>query len=141
MRSAEEILNNRKFLYVDGIQKSCDGMRGFLTIDGLDMSFVASWGGGWDHVSVRPLRRNKVPTWEMMCKVKDIFFKPVEAAIQIHPPEDQYVNNMPNCLHLWRANDKEMVLPPSFMVGLRKGQTMAELNEEVEKYYKEGGYN
>jgi hypothetical protein len=61
--------------------------------------------------------------------------------IQIHPPKAEYVNNMTNCLHLWRANDKEMVLPPSFMVGLKKGQTMEELKKETERYYNEHGYN
>lgn len=89
----------------------------------------------WDHVSVAPLKRNKLPTWEQMCKVKELFFKPEEAVIQIHPPKDEYVNNMPNCLHLWRANDKEMILPPSFMVGLKKGQTMSELQDEIDKYF------
>lgn len=139
MKTIEEIKANGA-VYLDKIQVSHDGIKGYLIVDKVDMSFIASWGGGWDHVSVAPLRSYKVPTWDMMCKIKQIFFKPSEAVIQIHPPEDQYVNNKVNCLHLWRANDKEMVLPPSFMVGIRKGQTPAELKAEIDEYYKQGGY-
>lgn len=140
MRPIEEILSNRRYIYSDKVEISNDGIGGYINVDRVDMTFVASWGGGWDHVSVAPLKANKIPTWEMMCKVKDIFFKPEEAVIQIHPPESEYVNNKPNCLHLWRSNNKEMLLPPSFMVGLRKGQTYEELKAEIDKYYEEGGY-
>lgn len=139
MRTVDEILKSGQ-IYSNSLVHSADGIKGYICIERVDMTFVASWGGGWDHVSVAPLKRKVVPTWEMMCKVKDIFFKPNEAVIQIHPPEDQYVNNKVNCLHLWRANDKEMLLPPSFMVGIRKGQTPAELKAEIDEYYKQGGY-
>lgn len=134
MKTVAEILSSGS-IYSDKLKIDDDGFKGFLTVDRVDMSFVASWGGGWDHVSVAPLKRKIVPSWEMMCKVKDLFFKPEEAVIQIHPPKDEYVNNMPNCLHLWRTNDREMILPPSFMVGLRKGQTMEDLKEEIDRYF------
>lgn len=139
MKTVNEFLDSKQ-IYSQDLSFSEDGIKGFICIDRIDMSFVASWGGGWDHVSVAPLKKKIIPSWEMMCKVKDIFFKPDEAVIQIHPPKDEYVNNMPNCLHLWRANDKEMILPPSFMVGLRKGQTMADVLKEADEYYKQGGY-
>ena len=140
MKTLNEIFDCKK-IYCEGLDFSDDGIKGFINIDRIDMSFVASWGGGWEHVSVSPLKRKVTPTWEIMCKVKDIFFKEDEAVIQIHPPRAEYVNNMTNCLHLWRATDREMVLPPSFMVGLRNGQTMEELKREVADYYKERGEN
>ena len=139
MKTTNEILDCKQ-IYSKGLSFSEDGIKGFICIDRMDMSFIASWGGGWDHVSVSPLKKRITPDWETMCKIKQIFFKPDEAVIQIHPPEDQYVNNMSNCLHLWRANDKPMTLPPSFMVGLRKDQTMADLKTEIDDYYKKGGY-
>lgn len=139
MKTVNEFLDSKQ-IYSQDLSFSEDGIKGFICIDRIDMSFVASWGGGWDHVSVAPLKKKIIPSWEMMCKVKDIFFKPDEAVIQIHPPKDEYVNNIPNCLHLWRANDKPMLLPPSFMVGLRKGQTMADVLKEADEYYKQGGY-
>ena len=139
MKTVNEILDS-KLIYSEGLDFSYDGVKGYICIDRVDMSFVASWGGGWDHVSVAPLKKKIVPSWEMMCKVKDIFFEPDEAVIQIHPPKDEYVNNMPNCLHLWRKSDGEMTLPPSFMVGLRKGQTIDSLKAEIDEYYDKGGY-
>ena len=139
MKTVEEILSY-KGIYSEKLNIGDDGIKGFILVNRIDMSFVASWGGGWDHVSVAPIKRYIVPDWNTMCKVKQIFFKPDETAIEIHPSEEQYVDNLSNCLHLWRANDKDMVLPPSFMVGLRKGQTIAELNAEIDKYYKENGY-
>ena len=140
MKPIENIISDHRHIYSGSVEYGNDGIKGFMTVDRVDMSFVASWGGGWDHVSVAPLKKKIVPSWEMMCKVKDIFFEPDEAVIQIHPPKDEYVNNMPNCLHLWRANDKDMTLPPSFMVGYRKGQTTAELQAEIDEYYEKGGY-
>ena len=37
------------------------------------IAVIASWGGGWEHVSVSLARR--CPTWEEMCMVKDIFWE------------------------------------------------------------------
>ena len=71
-----------------------------------------------------------------MCLIKDIFFKEDEAVVQIHPPKAEYVNNVENCLHLWRCTYKEMVLPPSVLVGIRKGQTYEELEAEIEEAYR-----
>lgn len=137
MKSIDDILASHKVIV---ISRTHDGFNGYITIRGWEGSVVASWGAGWDHVSVAPKKLNKVPTWDDMCAIKELFFKDDEAVIQIHPPKDEYVNNMPNCLHLWRANDREMILPPAFMVGLRKGQTIADVEREAEKYYKENGY-
>lgn len=62
---------------------------------------------GWEHVSVCPYK-NKMPTWDDMCKIKDIFWDEEEAVIQIHPKKSEYVNIMDNCLHLWRHKTIEL---------------------------------
>ena len=143
MKPIEEILSDKRHIYSDNVEISDDGFGGYMNVDRTDMTFVASWGGGWEHVSVAPVKRNKIPTWEQMCAVKDVFFKDDEAVIQIHPPKAEYVNMMTNCLHLWRPISKRLVLPPSFMVGYREGQTRAELEKEIDEYYaaleREGG--
>lgn len=141
MKPIEEILSDKRHIYSDNVEISDDGFRGYMNVDRTDMTFVASWGGGWEHVSVAPIKRNKIPTWEQMCAVKDVFFKDDEAVIQIHPPKDEYVNNMSNCLHLWRCWYKEMVLPPSCFVGIRKGQTQEELMKEIKAAYELAGEN
>lgn len=143
MKPIEEILSDKRHIYSDNVEISDDGFRGYMNVDRTDMTFVASWGGGWEHVSVAPVKKNKIPTWEQMCAVKDVFFKDDEAVIQIHPQKAEYVNMMTNCLHLWRPISKQLVLPPSFMVGYREGQTRAELETEIDEYYaaleREGG--
>lgn len=141
MKRVDEIICDRKHIYSDNLTISTDGIKGFLNVDNLDMSFIASWGGGWDHVSVSPCKPNKVPTWNQMCIVKDIFFNEDEAVIQIHPPKDQYVNNRVNCLHLWRCRYKDMVLPPSCFVGIKPGQTTEELMKEIKEAYELAGEN
>lgn len=70
------------------------------------------WGNnehGFEHVSVCPYDRSITPSWDDMCAVKDVFFEPEEEAIQIHPKKSEYVNIMPNCLHLWRPKDQELL--------------------------------
>jgi hypothetical protein len=78
---------------------------------------IASDGGGWEHVSVSTLSR--VPTWDEMCAVKSLFWDEEDCVVQFHPPRSQYVNNSPNCLHLWRKVGSEFEMPPTWMVGVR----------------------
>lgn len=70
---------------------------------------------GWEHVSVSTLTR--VPTWEEMCFVKDLFWDEEECVVQFHPPKSDYVNYHPYCLHMWRHVRKEFPRPPSIFVG------------------------
>lgn len=72
---------------------------------------------GWEHVSVSTRRR--VPNWTEMCFIKSLFWQPTECVVQFHPPESEYVNNHPNCLHLWRYTKAEFPLPPSVLVGVK----------------------
>ena len=60
---------------------------------------------GWEHVSFMPYNKNKLPSWEDMCQLKDVFWEDEEAVIQIHPKKSEYVNVVENCLHLWRNKD------------------------------------
>jgi hypothetical protein len=104
----------------------------FIIPDGADrLCVIASAGTAsdappgwprWEHVSVSVRNRkgapvNRCPTWGQMCRVKDLFWLPEQAAVQFHPPRSQYVNHHPNCLHLWRPLQHELILPPSEYVG------------------------
>jgi len=67
---------------------------------------------GWEHVSVSHANRRKMPTWEDMCRVKDIFWDAEEEVVQIHPKESRYLHGVgygkdrrENVLHLWRPAD------------------------------------
>lgn len=66
------------------------------------------WGyneNGWEHVSVSPMNKRKLPGWDDMCRLKDMFWGKDVTVVQFHPAEDAYVhgvNGLENVLHLWR---------------------------------------
>lgn len=80
----------------------------------------ASWGLGWDHVSVSLCGTyEKAPAWHEMEAVRRFFFEPTETVVQLHPPLDQYISRTGphnGVLHLWRKQDAEHVLPPRIFV-------------------------
>src|SRR6187431_121014 len=82
------------------------------------LNVIASDGMGWEHVSVS--LPDRCPTWDEMNFAKDIFWDDDDFVIQIHPVMDDYVNNHPYCLHLWRKAGKNEFcqLPPNSMVGI-----------------------
>lgn len=82
----------------------------------LKMQVIASDGGGWDHVSVTIVNRQRTPTWQEMCFIKDLFFDKDECAVQFHPSESQYVNNHKYCLHLWKPQFGPLQIPLKIMV-------------------------
>lgn len=136
MKTFEQIAENFRILVE---RRSADGFQGIINLPKWHGTVVCSTGAGWEHVSVAPIKRRIVPSWDDMCMIKDIFWNKDEAVIQIHPPEEDYVNNVPNCLHLWRCSYKEMVLPPSVLVGIRKGQTQEEIKAELLEAFKIAG--
>jgi hypothetical protein len=100
------------------IQMGDDGMWGFLRgPDGAVYKFIASWGLGWEHVSISSKPKRPCPTWNVMCFAKDVFWNGSEAVIQIHPTQADYVDFHPNCLHLWRPIEQNIPLPPANLVG------------------------
>lgn len=79
----------------------------------------------WQHVSVSFGPGSKhCPSWELMCRIKDLFWEPEEAVMQLHPPRSRWVNNHPGCLHLWRPLDAQIPLPPGFFVGVKELGTL-----------------
>jgi hypothetical protein len=69
---------------------------------------------GWDHVSISSVKRT--PSWETMCWIKGLFFDDTETVIQLHPPKSDHINHHEHCLHLWRNQNEDFKLPPTFMV-------------------------
>jgi hypothetical protein len=86
---------------------------------GYDVQCIVSDGSGWDHVSVT-INRNRTPTWEIMCIVKDLFWDKTDTILQFHPAESDYVNMHPHCLHLWRYQAHELPKPHPLMIGYKK---------------------
>lgn len=75
---------------------------------------IASDGLGWEHVSVS--REDRCPSWDEMCQVKALFWEPEDCVLQYHPPEADYVNTHPFCLHLWRPIEVAVPRPPMLLV-------------------------
>ena len=89
-----------------------------LSFRGYTVVCIASDGEGWEHCSVS-IDRSREPGWDVMCFVKDLFWDEQDVVIQFHPAKDQYVNNHPYVLHLWRKIGEELKTPPSILVGIK----------------------
>lgn len=88
-----------------------------FTLDTRMIRCVVSDGGGWKHVSVSIEGERKPPSWEIMCKIKDLFWEPEDVVVQFHPKHSKYVNYHPGCLHLWQWAGGEFPTPPAIFVG------------------------
>lgn len=86
-----------------------------VPFEGRALKVIASDGLDWDHVSISLKNRN--PNWREMSFIKDLFFEESETVVQFHPKKSEYINFHPFCLHLWRNQKYEFILPPSIMVG------------------------
>ncbi len=60
-------------------------------------------GKRWIHVSMS--YPQKLPGWNVYRMVKDRFIGRDKKAIQVLPPDSEYVNLHPNVLHMWHCLD------------------------------------
>lgn len=73
-------------------------------------------GAGWEHVSCSVVEdQGNPPTWQEMCRVKDLFWTDEETVLQFHPRKEDYVNQHPGVLHLWKPPWK-IHLPPKALI-------------------------
>lgn len=94
-----------------------NGVFNICSPTGMHFHVIISDGGGWEHVSLSTRLGKRLPTWEEMCFIKDLFWDAEETVIQIHPAQSEYVNNHPNCLHLWKPTSAKLPVPPTDFVG------------------------
>lgn len=78
------------------------------------LAVIASDGMGWEHVSVSA--KERVPSWDEMCHVKNLFWDEEDCVIQFHPPKSEYVNIHSFVLHLWRPAGRNIETPPRVLV-------------------------
>lgn len=64
-------------------------------------------GAEWLHISAS--YRDRVPSWQVMCELKDLFVGVDRVAVQVHPRREAHVNVHPHCLHLWARLDQDAV--------------------------------
>jgi len=87
-----------------------------ISVRNTEFFVIASQEGGWEHVSVSPVKKTRCPTWEEMTAIKNLFFEPEEIVLQYIMPESQNINIAKNCLHMWRPKNEKIPTPPIFMV-------------------------
>ena len=76
-------------------------------------------GSGWEHVSasvLHPDGGNSTPRWIIMCRIKELFWRPDETVVQYHPSKEEYVDMHSDVLHLWRPINDSLPSPPSELV-------------------------
>ena len=91
-----------------------DGVALNLEINSVTFAVIASWGGGWDHVSVS--LPNRCPIWPEMDFIKSVFWHPNEVVMQLHITSKRKINVHPYCLHMWKPQTKTIPLPPRVFV-------------------------
>lgn len=105
MKSFEEIEKDKRIVSIENVCGHLDGT-GIIKLPYCGMSTVVFTKDeeGWEHVSVAPLKKNMMPTWDDMRILKEMFWEDDEEVHQIHPKKSEYVNVVSNCLHLWRPS-------------------------------------
>ena len=95
------------------------GNNGAFTIpfESYELTVIASDGEGWEHASVS--LNNRIPNWREMSFIKDLFWDSDDCVVQYHPSKKDYIDNHPNCLHLWKQINKEFPQPPFHLVGIK----------------------
>lgn len=86
-----------------------------------NLRVIVSTNPDWEHVSVS--LEDRCPTWDEMCWIKSLFFEPEECCMQLHPPESDYVNCHPHCLHIWKPGKMycgQIPRPPAELVGPKR---------------------
>jgi hypothetical protein len=70
-------------------------------------------GKRWLHLSLS--RKSRLPSWDDVRLVKNLFLGRERLAVQVLPPESRYINIHPHVLHLWSCMDGDAV--PDFARG------------------------
>lgn len=87
-----------------------------VPLEGNIWQVIISDGMGWRHLSITNSQRRQLPSWNIMCRIKDLFFGDEDWAVQFHPAKDDYVNVHEFVLHLWQPLNEELPKPLIVMV-------------------------
>lgn len=99
MKTPEQIAKTANLMILKNDESGGIGVVEFGKFKG-NVIWGRAEGGEYDHVSVASPKR--IPTWEELCKIKDMFFEDEEECYQVFPKKSEYVNVHKNCMHIWR---------------------------------------
>lgn len=91
----------------DGCHLEYRGLNGYHSVI-LSAAYEQD-GRRWLHVSVAT--PTKLPSWDLLKQVKDIFIGREKQAIQVLPSEASYINLHPHCLHLFHCLEENNPVP------------------------------
>lgn len=92
-----------------------DMNNGILIVRDRGLHIQFSNGMDWDHVSVS--RKKRMPSYEDMCWVKNLFWSTDMCVMELHVPKKDHLNYHQFCLHLWRPQKETIPRPPQMMIG------------------------
>lgn len=87
-----------------------------VPLEGEMWQVIISDGGGWRHLSVANAQRRLMPSWNIMCRLKELFFDDESWVMELHPAKSAYINDHPFCLHLWEPLSEKLPVPYECMV-------------------------
>jgi len=115
MRTLKDIKKRIKEL---GFEPAGEGKDGVAFVSQY-FTAIFSWGKGWEHLSIVLLGNNGPPAWKDMCVFKNAFWGEDETCVQYHPAKKDYVNNHPDCLHIWKPTGRVVLpKPPTMLIGV-----------------------
>lgn len=84
--------------------------RAYVNFWGLKvMVSVDTIEGGDKYLHVSVSKDNRLPTWDELREVKDIFIGTDREAFQFFPFQQEYVNACKNCLHIWSCLNRDLL--------------------------------
>jgi hypothetical protein len=95
-----------------------DGFNGHFLVPMEGELWVCRLSDGWGfrHLSVSNAQNRKLPSWTVMCRLKEAFFGDEDWVVQYFPPKEQYINDCGWCFHLWQPLTENLPTPHFTMV-------------------------
>ncbi len=106
MKSIDEIAKTSNLIIHKNTEAGGSGLIVYGSLKNCSVMWGRKEGGLYDHVSISPT--NRIPTWNELCKVKDMFFKDDEECYLVFPKKEQYVNLDKYCMHIWRDASEDI---------------------------------
>jgi hypothetical protein len=91
-----------------------DGWNGhfMMPLEGEMWYIVLSDKMGWKRLSIANAQKRQLPSPQVMCHVKELFYGDDEWAVQFYPPKDQHIESgYPYRLDLWMPLNDHMPTP------------------------------
>lgn len=95
--------SNYVFLcYNQGVQEHYRRITDFMTIIRGMECHDGKW---WLHLSCAKAKQKRLPSWDDLKEIKNIFIGRDKKAIQVLPDEKNFININPYCLHLFSCDN------------------------------------